>query len=293
MSAKRRDLSISILLCLPAVLIFSLFIIYPLCNTISLSFVKWKGIAGTAQTFVGLENYQRVFSSSQFWNSMANCLRFMIGGFCILMPLSFALALIVTSKLRLVRFFKIAYFMPVMLSTTAVALIWSYIFNPAWGAINQILNTLNLAALSRDWLATPVVNVWCVVFVNEWMYAGYNMLIFAAGLIGIPNELHEAALIDGCTPFRRLWYIVLPLCKESFKIFSILCVTGCLKVFDLVWAMTKGGPNNVSSMPAISIYIEAFTYKNFGKSSAIGVILLVLGCGISLIMNRALRREEL
>lgn len=293
MQGKRRDLSVSLMMCLPAVLIFSAFILYPLGNTIFMSFVKWKGIAGTAKTFVGWENYGRVFSSDQFWNAMANSLRFLAGGFLILMPLSFVLALIVTSKMRMLRFFKISYFMPVMLSTTAVALIWSYILNPSWGALNQALEWMGLGALARDWLATPVVNVWSVVLVNEWMYAGYNMLIFAAGLVSIPSELYEAALIDGCNEWKKLLHVTLPLCKESFKIFSILCVTGCLKVFDLIWAMTKGGPNNVSSTPAISIYIEAFTYKNFGKSSAIGVILLMLGCAISLIMNRALRREEL
>lgn len=100
------------------------------------------------------------------------------------------------------------------------------------------------------------------------------MLIFAAGLVAIPQELYDAALIDGCGQLKKLRYITLPLCKNSFKIFSVLCVTGCLKVFDIIWAMTRGGPNNISSTPAILLYTQAFQYKLFGRSSAYSIILL-------------------
>ena len=223
---------------------------------------------------------------------MLNSFWFIVGGFLVLMPLSFALALLITSKLKFTRFMKTAYFMPVILGTTTVALMWTYILNPEWGAIAQILRWLGLDGAVFDWLSTPTLNVWCVVLVNEWMYAGYNMLIFAAGLVAIPSELHEAAIIDGCGKWQKIRYITLPLCKNSFKIFSVLCVTGCLKVFDIIWAMTRGGPNNVSSTPAIMLYTQAFQYKLFGRSSAYSVILLVCGVILSLLMNRIFRQED-
>lgn len=292
MGRRNKEVLVSVLLSLPALVLFIALIIYPVCNTVYLSFTKWKGIAGIPKQFVGLDNYIKVLSNDSFWNALLNSGYFMIGGFLILMPLSFALALIVTSRMKYTRFLKTAYFMPVMLSTTAVALIWVYILNPSWGAVNQLLSATGFEELRRDWLATPVLNVWCVVLVNEWMYAGYNMLIFAAGLVVIPETLYDAAKIDGCDWWARLKHIILPLSKESFKIFSVLCITGCLKVFDLIWAMTKGGPNNVSSTPAILLYTEAFTYKDFGKSSVIGVFLLIMGGALSLLVNRALRREE-
>ncbi|MEA4888455.1 MAG: sugar ABC transporter permease [Clostridiaceae bacterium] len=293
MIRKKKEIVSSVLMSLPALLLFALLIIYPVCNTIYLSLTKWKGISGIAKEFVGFDNYTKVLANDSFWNALLNSGFFMIGGFLILMPLAFALAIIVTSKLKFTRFFKVAYFMPVMLSTTAVALIWVYILNPGWGAVNQLLTALGLGAWCKDWLATPVVNVWSVVLVNEWMYAGYNMLIFAAGLITIPDTLYDAAKIDGCSSWKSLWHITLPLSKESFKIFSVLCITGCLKVFDLIWAMTKGGPNNVSSTPAILLYTEAFTYKDFGKSSVIGTLLLIMGIILSLLVSRAMRSEEL
>lgn len=292
MKRKTREKWASAVLLLPAVLLFLSLIIYPVLETIKLSFVKWKGIAGSPKVFVGLENYMKVFGSSDFRNAMLNSFYFMVGGFLILMPLSFGLALLVTSKMKFRRFLKTAYFMPVMLSTTAVALIWVYILNPGFGAVNQLLDMMGASDLKRDWLTTPVLNVCCVVLVNEWMYAGYNMLIFSAGIVAIPDYIYDAASIDGCTGWQRIWHVILPMTKESFKIFSVLCVTGCLKVFDLIWAMTKGGPNNVSSTPAIMLYTEAFTYKNFGKSSAVGVVLLVLGIILSLGINRGLKGEE-
>lgn len=290
---KRRSSKTTIILYLaPAVILFVMFILYPVINTIYLSFNSWKGIYGSPVKFVGLTNYKQVLQNEAFWKSLLNSFFFMVGGFCVLMPLSFGLALIITSKLRGTKFMKTAFFMPVMLSTTAVALMWVYILNPSYGALNELLRALHLDGLAKDWLSTPGLNIWSVVLVNEWMYAGYNMLIFAAGLVSIPGDIYEAAEIDGCTGFKRLRYISIPLSKESFKIFSILCVTGCLKAFDLVWAMTKGGPNHTSEVPASLLYNEAFTYKFFGKSSAIGVLLLILGVTLSILVNRLLRREE-
>lgn len=276
----------------PAMLLFILFILYPVCNTIYLSFHNWKGIYGSPMTFAGLTNYKQVLQNDAFWRSLLNSFYFMLGGFFILMPLSFALALLITSKLKGTKLMKTAYFMPVMLSTTAVALMWVYILNPSYGALNGLLSSVGLEHLTQDWLSTPGLNIWCIILVNEWMYAGYNMLIFAAGLVSIPGDIYEAAAIDGCTGWKKLRYISIPLSKESFKIFSILCITGCLKAFDLVWAMTKGGPNHTSEVPASLLYNEAFTFKFFGNSSAIGVLLLTLGIFLSITVNKVLKREE-
>ena len=292
MSRKKKERIIIIAFLLPALAIFFTFIVYPICNTIFLSFHSWKGVYGAPKAFVGLSNFKNVLVSKSFWNALLNSFYFLVGGFCVLMPLSFILALLITSKLKGTKIMKMAYFMPVMLSTTAVALMWVYILNPSFGAMNQALKAVGLESLCREWLSTPTLNVWCVVLVNEWMYAGYNMLIFAAGLVSIPDTLYEAAEIDGCTGWQKIRYIAIPLSKESFKIFSVLCVTGCVKVFDLIWAMTRGGPNHSSETPATLLYNEAFTYKFFGKSSAIGVILLILGVVLSLIVNRAFKEKD-
>lgn len=175
---------------------------------------------------------------------------------------------------------------------STVALMWTFMLNPNFGIFNTIENIFGLHGTIPDVLTIKTVNVWIVVLVNEWMYAGYNMLIFAAGLVAIPDELNEAAALDGATGWQRIRYIILPLMKNSFKVFSILCITGCLKVFDIIWAMTRGGPNDISSTPSIMLYTQGFSYKLFGRSSAYGVILLVLGVVLSLITNHLFREDK-
>lgn len=173
-----------------------------------------------------------------------------------------------------------------------LALMWTFMLNPNFGIFNTIENIFGLHGTIPDVLTIKTVNVWIVVLVNEWMYAGYNMLIFAAGLVAIPDELNEAAALDGATGWQRIRYIILPLMKNSFKVFSILCITGCLKVFDIIWAMTRGGPNDISSTPSIMLYTQGFSYKLFGRSSAYGVILLVLGVVLSLVTNHLFREDK-
>lgn len=289
---KRKENIIITLFLAPSLLIFMIFILYPVFNTIYLSFHSWKGIYGSNLLFVGFDNYIRVLKSEHFYKALLNSVYFLIGGFIILMPLSFLLALLITSKLKYTKLMKTSFFMPIMLSITAVALMWVYILNPTFGAVNTILRALGLNSLAKEWLSTPVLNVWSIVLVNEWTYAGYNMLIFASGLISIPKSIYESAEIDGCVGIKKLIYISIPLCKESFKIFSILCITGCLKVFDLVWAMTKGGPNRTSETPATLLYNEAFTFKSFGTSAAIGVILLILGIILSISLTKTIFKKE-
>ena len=216
----------------------------------------------------------------------------MAGGFIILMPLSFILALIITSNIRGKRFYKTAYFMPVMLPITAVGLMWVYILEPNWGLINTFLKWAGKDSWALNWLGIPGLNVAVVVLVNEWIYAGLNMLIFAAGLIAIDGSLYEAAEIDGASKWQRLWRITIPLTRESFKIFSVMCITGCLKTFDLVYAMTKGGPNHSSETPASFLYAQAFSYRNFGVGNAVGAIILALGFVLSLAVNKLIIRED-
>lgn len=290
--SNKKDLAMSIAFLLPAILICVVFIIYPVIDTFDLSFRKWNGMFGAPREWIGLENYTKILSDKMFWNAMLNSVYFMIGGFVVLMPLAFGLALLVTSKIKGTSFFRTCYFLPNMLGITAVALMWTFILNPNFGIFNAIENIFGITLNVPDVLTVKTLNVWIVVLVNEWTYAGYNMLIFAAGLVAIPEELNEAAALDGATGWQRIRYITLPLMKNSIKVFSILCITGCLKVFDIIWAMTRGGPNDISSTPTIMLYTQGFSYKLFGRSSAYGVILLVLGVVLSVVTNHIFREDK-
>ncbi len=291
-SKYRKAFLKSLLFVLPGVAITVIFVIYPVINTFWLSLNDWNGVATAPVTWVGFDNYIKVFTSEKFWNSMLNALYFMIGGFVVLMPIAFGMALLVTSKIKFTKFFKASYLMPVMLGTTAVGLMWTFMLNADFGIFAQFLKAIGLESAVINWLATPTVNIWCVVLVNEWMYAGYNMLIFAAGIVAIPEDVHDAALLDGCTGFKKIIYIIVPLCKNMFMVFSVLCVTGCLKAFDIVWAMTNGGPMDSSATPAVLLYTQGFQYKLMGRSSAIGIILLVLGLALSVFLNNVIFKQD-
>ena len=289
---KRLDIVVSALFLLPALVLFGVLLLNPIIQAVYQSFFSWKGIAGVPLKWVGLDNYRTILKDSLFWLSMGDSLVFMAGGFIVLMPLSFVLALIITSSIKGTRFYKTAFFMPVMLPITAVGLMWVYILEPNWGLLNTALKWMGKSSWALNWLSIPTLNVVVVVLINEWIYAGLNMLIFAAGLIAIDGSLYEAAEIDGASKWQRLLKITLPLTKESFKVFSVMCVTGCLKTFDLIYAMTKGGPNHSSETPVSFLYAQAFSYRNFGVGNAVGTVILVLGLILSLAINKMITQEN-
>lgn len=289
---KKRDYWIAAGFLLPAVAIMAVFVLYPIIDNVILSMQSWNGIYGTARNFVGLENYEKVFANSSFWRALLNSGIFLVVGFVIQMPLSFGLALLVSSKLKGTKLFRTVYYIPVILGTTTAAVLWKNLMNPNYGALMEIIRGLGWTGLDFDWLNTPWLNVWVVALVNCWKSAGYNMLIFCAGLVTIPDTLNEAAMIDGCSGWQRVRYITLPLSKNSFKVYAILCITGCIKTFDMIWAMTGGGPNATSSTPAILLYLNAYSFKLMGRSAAIAIILLVLGVALSIVCNKVFKQEE-
>ena len=290
--AYKKQRRQALLILLPSVMITVIFVIYPTIRTLILSFQRWNGVANATREWVGLSNYLSVLTSKKFWNAMLNSLYFTIGGFVILMPVAFLLAMLVTSQMKFTGFFKTMYLLPVMLGTTAVGLMWTFILNSKFGVLAQFLTSVGLSKYIIDWLSTPTVNIWCVVLVNEWMYAGYNMLIFAAGLVAIPADIHDACKIDGCKGIKKLIHVTIPLCKNMFMVFSVLCITGCLKAVDIVWAMTRGGPMGHSSTLAILLYTEGFQFKLMGRSSAIGIILLTLGLVLSVTLNHTIFKTD-
>lgn len=287
---KKRKIY-SFLTLLPGIVITMVFIIYPVIRTGILSLQTWNGVANAPRKFVGIANYLSILQSPKFWLAMRNSFFFIVGGFLILMPAAFLMALLVTSKVRGRSFFRTSYLLPVMLGTTAVGLMWTFMLNGQFGIVGWLGRVFGVQN-PPNLLASAPLNVWMVVLVNEWMYAGYNMLIFAAGLVAIPEDIHDACRVDGCGGIRKLFLVTVPLCKNMFMVFSVTCITGCLKVFDIVWSMTRGGPMDSSTTPAILLYTEGFQFKLMGRSSAVSIILLAMGLAISLLLSGTVFRQD-
>lgn len=279
------------LMILPAFLLIAFMFFTPIIQTVYLSFVEWNGIWQTPKEFVGFSNYKRMFSDRVFWICIRNMFIYLVQGVLIQGPIAFLLAMFISKKIRGLRAFKFAFFLPVIIPMTAVAIMWKFILNPNWGLINDMIRILN-PDFNMDFLGNPNIAMYSVVLVSAWVYIGLNMVIFSAGMTAIPEELYESGELDGATGMKKIFYITLPMMKESLKVYVILMITGTLKTFDLVFVMTKGGPNEATQVPAVNMYLQTFSYGKFGYGATIATFILVVGLIGSLIANKYLVAKE-
>ena len=204
--------------------------------------------------------------------------------------IGFVIAYFLDSNVRCKGVIRSLFFIPNIISGVMVSFVWSFIFT---GAIPNLAKILHIDALANiSWFGNAGTAAFTVILVTTWQSTGFLMMLYITGLQTIQKDVLEAAVLDGCTGIKKVIYITAPLCKNMFMVFSVLCITGCLKVFDIIWAMTRGGPNDISSTPSIMLYTQGFSYKLFGRSSAYGVILLVLGVALSLITNHLFREDK-
>ncbi|MDO5039397.1 carbohydrate ABC transporter permease [Clostridium sp.] len=288
-----KDNSACILFILPAICLYTFFYISPVIKSLYLSFVKWNGIPAVPKKFVGLDNFFNIFQDPAFYNALKNVGIFIAVSFLVIMPFAYLLALLVSSRyIKGKRFFKTVYFLPSILPTAATGLMWTLILYKSGGALNTLLINLGMNNAAQDWLGNPKFAIFTVALVNAWVFIGYNMLIFVAGLTNIPDELIEAAKIDGANGFKEQIHIVLPLMKESFKIFSVLAIVGSFKVFDIIYIMTGGGPGGATDVPVTLLYDQAFKYNNFGYGSSIGMLILVAAIICTLILNGVFKSKD-
>jgi len=286
-----RKYYIPALMLLPGISLIAFVFFKPIIQTVYLSFFSWNGILQVPKKFIGWNNYIRLFNDKIFWISVRNVLIFLLQGIVIQGPVSFILALFISQKIKCIRYFKFTYFLPVVIPLTAIAIMWKFILNPNWGLINTLIR-LVFPDFDVDFLGNPDIAMYSVVLVSAWVYVGLNMIIFSANLTAIPADIFESATIDGATGIKKIFYITLPLMMESIKIYIILMIVGSLKTFDLVFVMTRGGPNNATQVPAVFMYLQTFSYSKFGYGATIATFILVTGLIGSLIANKYLLTKD-
>ncbi len=272
---------------LPALLIYIIFQIIPMLLALYFAVMDWNGIAGSQLSFVWLENFKKAFANKDFIIALKNMFRMVFFSVLFHTPIALLLAVAIEAKLRGYRFFKTLFFVPTVFPLTSVGLMWYFIFMPT-GALNNFLKMVGLTSWVKAWLVMPQTAMNMIIFVNIWVGIGYYMVIILAGLTTIPKELYEAAAIDGANHRQNFFYITIP----NLKSILIMCITmdiiGTVKIFDLVFAMTGGGPNGLTNLPTTLLYNEAFKYNHYGLGSAIGIIILIICLGLTLGSNRLL-----
>ena len=271
---------------LPAVVLMLALIYATTASGAFYAFTDWAGIGDF--DFVGLDNFAKIFRTSELTGALVNTL-ILAFGFLVLtniLGLLFALALNRGLKSRFVL--RTLLFMPVVIAPIAVSYIWKFIF-AFNGPLNQTLGAIGLTSWQHDWLGDPNLALWCVLAVMVWQSVGFCMVIYLAGLATVPQELEEAAALDGAGVIQRFRHIIVPMIQPSIAIATTLMLIQGLRVFDQVLALTAGGPAGATQTLATEVYQQAFVFNNFGFGAALALVLSVLILLFTVIQQRATR----
>ncbi|WP_160724414.1 carbohydrate ABC transporter permease [Bacillus sp. USDA818B3_A] len=273
---------------LPALLLIMFLIYIPIVQTGYYGLMDWNGIG--KMKYIGLENYKHLIQDKMFWQSTWHSL--LLGIFSTLSLVGYLiLSLILASKIKGANFLRKIYLIPMLLSSVAIAQLWAKIFDPSNGMINRLL--INFGVENPPlWLADSNIVLYALFIPIVWQYAGFYIIIFYAALKNVPEELIEAAKIDGATAIQIAYKIKVPLIAGVIKVMVILAIVGSLKYFDLIFVLTGGGPNHASEVMASYMYTEAFTKYNFGYGSAIGFGLLVICMLMTWLIQKLLSTKD-
>lgn len=274
---KRKDKKLTaltiLLFLLPALLTYIVFILYPIFNTFSISFLDWNGISNES-TFVGLDNYTRLAQDSTFWYALRNNMYVVLLSIFVQIPLGLIMALILFSSIPGKRILNVLFFLPYLMSTVAVGLLWIFMYDPVNGPINRLFNFLGMDAV--HWLAGGTSSLVAILIVIAWQFAPFYMILFRAAMVGIPEELYESAQIDGANEKQKFFYITLPSIMPTIVSSSILAVVGSLKTFAIFFIMTGGGSGIATDILGTYMYRQAFINFNMGYSSAIAAVMFLI-----------------
>ncbi len=277
-------------LLLPALSIYVVFLLYPMVFSFLISLYQWDGLA-PVKKFVGLENYRVFFSDPASLLALKNNIIWMLFMIAIPVALGLVLAVILNERVPGRTAFRAIFYSPTVLPLVAVGIIWSWIYNPTFGAVNSFFRLVGLPELTRPWLSDPKVALYSVILTGIWQGTGFPMLLFLAGLQTIPRELYEAAEIDGASRIQSFWYITIPSLRETFVIVVSILMIGSLKVFDLIYIMTWGGPGRLTQVMSTWMYFNTFVFHKAGFGSAIAWIITVASLGIAYPYIRAMSRR--
>ncbi|MFM9277176.1 carbohydrate ABC transporter permease [Paenibacillus jiagnxiensis] len=269
--SNRRFITLGLL---PALLIYALFVFVPVVWSAYYGFFNWSGI-GEAK-YIGLQNYTEIVKDPIFWRALKNNIIFVLASVFGQIPIALALAVLLHKSSFLQRFLRSAIFLPMVLSTVVIGMVWQYIYHPQIGILNFLLDTLGLQSWKLQWLSDAGIAIYALIPPLIWSFVGLYLIIFISALQNISSDIHDAAKLDGATGLRKLVSISLPMIRATVQVAVILCISGSLKSFDLVYIMTKGGPAHATELLATYMYNSTFTSYRYGFGSAISTTIVIV-----------------
>ncbi len=298
-TARRREINrVAILFMLPAFFFIAVFIAYPIIDSMRLSLFKWDGFAGVEPTFVGLDNWSKLLRDMTFWRAAVNNLKIVVLSIAIQLPIGIALGYLLDSTGRKLNLLKVLWFVPYLLSSVAIGLLFRYAYDPYFGIVKYIAPLFGMTTI--DLLGDPGRALYAVIAVICWQFTPFYMVYFLAGLSSMDTDIYEAALIDGATRGQYFFKIVLPILAPTIRNACILSLVGSLKYFDLIYVMTSGGPNvsiggvttGATELMATYMYKNAFTTNQMGYGSAVAMGMFLIVTFVSALTLRLMGRKE-
>ncbi|MDO4272185.1 MAG: sugar ABC transporter permease [Eubacteriales bacterium] len=294
MKKKRKKLRPYLYL-VPMAVLMGIFVIYPLISLFSTSFTKWDGLG--AKEFIGIKNYIKAMDSTKFWYSIKLTFVWAILSICILQPVGVVLAVIVENLVksrRIAGVMRTIYFMPMLMSMVAIGLLWQLIYNPSLGLLTSVLDKLHLVDIMNppNFLGSKSTVLPAAFIPTIWQWSGFGMILTSAAMMNIPSELNEAAAIDGAGKVSGFFRITLPLLMPTIFLGMTINMIGAFKGFDMLYAMTAGGPANYTTLTSIFIYKLSFTENKFGYACAVSVILIITVIFFTVIFNAIGKKIE-
>ena len=280
---KRRETLEFYLYISPWIIGFLVFMLYPLLSSLYYSFTRYE--IGGHPVWIGLRNYIEMFSDPRYLNSIKVTFIFALASVPGLSIVALALALILSQKLRGINIFRSIYFMPSVMPMVALSLTFFYILRPESGPLAGLLAIFGLK--SPGWLAEEKTALLTIILINMWVSFGSQMVIYLAGIKGIPQELYEVADIDGAGSLAKFWNVTIPMLSSTIFLNLVMGIIGAMQVFDLPWVMTKGGPNDVTRTYMIHLYNRGWVEIQMGSGSAMGWVLFIIIMAITLLVIRS------
>lgn len=271
-------------------LIYVFFALIPILYNIYISLFDTNLL--TPGKFVGLKNYARLLKDTTFLRALRNNIFLVIGSLAAHMGLGLFFANAIFQKVKGSKFFQSVFFLPSVICGVAVGLIWTFVYHGNYGLLNAFLKLIGQGDLQQVWLSNKNLALICIIVVVMWQWVGYHVVIQLAAMRNIPQELYEAAQLDGASEWQQFKNITVPLIRPILKVDAVLIITGALKYYDLVAVMTNGGPNHATEVMSTYMYYEAFNVLKFGYSSAIGVVLLILCMSAVMLANKVFKTEN-
>nr|WP_055506862.1 sugar ABC transporter permease [Nonomuraea pusilla] len=286
---RRRSVTIALFV-LPALVLFLLLVVAPILIAMYSSVFRWNGFGGLPANFIGLDNFTRLFGTEVFRDDLWHLVVLIAFSVCVQLPFSLGIAMLLHQRIRGRALYRLVFFAPYVLSEVITGVLFSLILSPESGMANQLLRAVGLES---QWLSDPGSVMYSLFLVMTWKYFGFHMMIYLAGRQNIPEELIEAAKIDGAGPWKVFRHVTLPLLGPTVRISVFLSVIYTIQLFDLVWILTQGGPSHSSETMAVTMMEWGFKRSQVGYASAVSVVMFALSLVFALVYQRLVMRRDL